>query len=126
MVDALGTKYAFPASLDFGQGTGDGAVGNVSLQFREGRLSGSRTFAASVDPLTGYVVGVPATTRGYSLRLNKRIGYFGGRFLHEDGTRPLYRGILLNKGANRGGFGFFRSAGPGGQSGAVTLDPDGP
>jgi hypothetical protein len=124
-LDVVGTKHAAPASLDLGQGPVR-PNGNVGLEFREGRLLGAKNFAVNVDPSTGLVSRVPAGTRDYTLELSKAGGRFAGRFLHEDGTRPLYQGILLHKGANRGGFGFFLSAGPDIRSGTVTLDPDGP
>ncbi len=121
-IDALGTKYRPPASLDFGQGDASPVLGNASLVFNQGLLAAPSTFAVSIDPLTGKVVRVPAGTANYSLGLNRTSGWFNGRFLHPDGTQPRFRGILLNKGSNRGGFGFFVN----GEGGSVLIDPAGP
>ena len=125
-VDAMGTKYALPASLDFGQGLADAFIGNARLVFTDGLLANPQTHAVSIDPMTGRVVKIPATNPNYSLSLDVRSGVFSGPFLHTDATRAGFRGILLNKGANRGGFGYFLSNGPVSGSGGVSIDPDEP
>ena len=61
--------------------------------------------------------------------MNSGIG--SGTFTHTDQTKTSYRGILLNKGERKGGFGYFLSTPPlsyggSGQSGNVFLDPTGP
>jgi outer membrane lipoprotein-sorting protein len=124
-VDALGTKYAPPGSLDFGQGSANLERGNASLEFSGGQLAGPLRFPISLDPRTGAVAWIPVGSTDYRLRLLTVNGQFSGTFLYPGGTRPLFRGILLNKGVNRAGFGFFLSPGPGGQGGGVTIDPGG-
>ena len=130
-VDAVGTIYVNPASLDFGQGAADLTLGNAALVFTDGALSSTVRQSASVDPVTGKVKLIPATNTTYALSLTAGTGLFTGTFTHTDTTKNSYRGILLNKGVNKGGFGYFLSTPPeiyggSGQSGGVSLDPDGP
>ncbi|MCB1234107.1 MAG: hypothetical protein KDM91_03450, partial [Verrucomicrobiae bacterium] len=124
-LDALGTFYAKPQSLDFGQGAADPDAGNADLVFEDGKLTSVLTRAVSVDPATG-AVARPIAGTDYTLKLNAKNGQFSGKFPHSDGTNPGFRGILLNKGMNRGGFGYFLSNGTDREGGGVTLDPDGP
>jgi hypothetical protein len=129
--DAVGTKYTRPTSLDFGQGPTDLINGNARLAFSGGLLDHSLNKAVSIDPLTGRAMKIPATDSSYSFSLNAGTGIFTGRFPHSENKRAHFTGILLNKGANRGGFGYFLSpVAPGnpetGQSGAVSLDASGP
>jgi extracellular elastinolytic metalloproteinase len=125
-LDAAGTFFARPASLDFAQGTDDLLLGNAEGIFTDGKLAAPVERDVNISPLTGGVTKIPATDATWSLKLNPATGGLTGSFTHEDLTKPLFRGILLNKGANRGGFGYFLSSGVGGESGGVSLDPEGP
>ncbi len=130
-VAATGAKYAAPASLDFGQGAADALAGNASMVFSDGLLTSAVTKAVSIDPLTGAVKLIPATNTTYKFALTTSTGLFSGTFLHSAGTTNGYRGILLNKGANKSGSGYFLSTPPAsfggsGQAGSVSLDPGGP
>lgn len=128
-VEALGTFYAKPASLNFGQGPIDLAAGNATLTFSGGTLDANLTRLVNIDPATGKV-GVlsiaPATKADTKLTLNPATGIFIGTFPHRDGSKSKFGGILLDKGANRAGFGCFLSTGIPGQAGAVTLKANGP
>lgn len=124
--DLLGTFYALPVSLDFGQGAIDAVAGNANLVFEDGLLASPVTHAVSVDPLTGRIAKIAANNPDYTLGLTAKSGLFSGKFRHDNGALTVYRGILLNKGLNKGGFGYFIRAGADGQSGGVSLDPDGP
>ncbi len=126
-VDAVGTKYANPASLDFGQGGADATNGNSSLVFADGLLTGTVRYSVSVDPSTGAVKLVPGTPAAFKFKISAGTGQFTGAFLHTDTTADSFRGILLNKGANQGGFGYFLSTPPltyggSGQGGGVSLE----
>lgn len=122
----VGTFYAPPASLDFGQGPADEVNGNASLEFENGLLGSLLELPVSVDPTTGKAVRIPSGTALQSFSFTPSTGLFSGKFRHEDGTQTIYRGMLQNKGPNNAGYGFFISNGANGQSGGVTLNPDGP
>jgi len=132
-VDVSGTKHTPPSSLDFGQGTADPTIGNASLVFTDGGLTSTITQPVSVDPSSGAagkVKLIPANTTAYKLSVTASTGVFSGTIATPNGTET-FRGILLNKVANQGGFGYFLSTpalsyGASGQSGGVSLDPDGP
>jgi hypothetical protein len=130
-IDAVGTKWIAPASLDFGQGPADSVNGNASLICLNGPLPSALTQPGSVDPQTGSVKTIPTDTGIARLALTGKTGLFRGSFKHSDQKTTSYRGILLNKGANKGGFGYFlkkpaATSGESGQSGSVSLDPAGP
>ncbi|MEQ1862581.1 MAG: HYR domain-containing protein [Chthoniobacteraceae bacterium] len=130
-VDAVGTKYVNPASFDFGQGVENTVAGNALLRFTEGLLSSEVQAPVSVRPTNGAVKLIPTNGVSYQFSLATGSGTFSGSFTPTDGRATNYRGILLNKGANKGGFGYFRSTpvlriGETGQSGHVFLDPDRP
>ncbi len=135
-VDAIGAKYASPASLDFGQLTADPLKGNASLLFTgTGLLGGSLAKVISINPGpggAGQVKLIPPGTKDYKFSLAVGTGVFTGTVLHSDTTMVPFRGILLNKGmTNRGGFGYFLSNPPPhygglGESGRVFIDPAGP
>ena len=49
-------------------------------------------------------------------------GEFSGSFTHNKQTdKPTYKGLLLQKGANARGYGWFLSAPMNGESGGVSL-----
>lgn len=130
-VNAIGTKYAAPVSLNFDQGPANLTVGNASLVFTGAQLVTPVTNAVSIDPVTGAVKLIPATTTNYSLGLTTSTGMFSGLFTHPTTGKETYRGILLNKGTNQGGYGYFLttpplSYGAVGQSGVLFLDPHTP
>jgi hypothetical protein len=127
-VDAVGGKYAAPASCNFGQDAANPTAGNANLVFADGLLSGPVGKAISVDPLSGAVKLNAATAATCKFTLSTGTGMFSGTFKHTDNSICTYRGIVLNKGANRGGFGYFLSTpsltyGAGGQGGGVSLAP---
>lgn len=122
-IDAVGTRYAIPASLDFGQGSVDPALGNAALGFTEGLLGAPLSHPVSLDPITGRALRVPPSLPDLTLGFGVASGVFQGKFRHTDGTFTVYRGILLNKGIHRGGWGHFISTGLNGESGSVSLAP---
>ncbi len=126
-VDALGTKYTGPASVNFGQG-GDvlPTGGNASLVFEDGLLTSTTTKAVNVNSTTGLVTLIPTTSTDYKLTLSATTGVFSGFFTHTDTKKPTYSGVILNKGTNQGGFGYFLSIpvstyGASGESGGLSL-----
>lgn len=127
-VDVVGAKYAGVASVDFGQGNDNFTIGNASLVFNDGLLGSAVTKGVNVNKTTGAVKTIPATNAPYTLAFTASTGLFSGIFPHTDNSKPAYKGVLLNKGANKGGFGFFLSTpaagyNTSGQSGSVNLNP---
>ncbi len=130
-VDAVGTKYTGVPSVNFTQGddvlpTG----GNAQLVFSDGALSSTVIDAVNVNKTTGKVTMIPTTTLDYKLSLTPGSGAFSGFFKHSDNSKPAFKGVLLNKGANTGGFGYFLSTPAANAhaarllSGAATVDFD--
>jgi hypothetical protein len=126
--DAVGTKYSRPDSLDFGQGVADFVNGNAKLTLSGGQLVSDVQKTIMVSPDTGAVKAFPPRDPTFKLALTPTNGIFRGRFLHTSGTSANFSGILLDRGTNRGGYGYFLSKPKGttGESGIVFLDPNGP
>ncbi|MEQ1862845.1 MAG: hypothetical protein ABMA13_23230 [Chthoniobacteraceae bacterium] len=89
-----------------------------------------------LDAVAGCVIGgtsrkggrgsVPGVHFILSLMVVNGTGGFSGTFTHSPGKSVAYKGIVLNKGANKGGFGYFLSPPPrstvvGAEGGSVTL-----
>jgi|GEM_PF-2090652 len=114
-VNAVGTKYARPASLNFGEDSPSGSVyGNVALYFTDGLINQPATGGTieeelNLNPANGRVTLLPSDRSPKRFSLNANTGIFTGIFKHSDGTSPKFGGILLNKGGNRGGKGYFLS-----------------
>ena len=126
-IDAVGAKYTSPAALDFGQGAVDSVNGNAALVFTDGQLASSITHNVNVNPTTGAITRVPVVGAPYTHTLTASTGVFSGTFTH-GGATDKYYGVLINKGANKAGFGYFLSTvplvyGASGESGGVTLQP---
>ena len=68
---------------------------------------------------------VPATDKSYKLAIAAPTGGFSGSFTHTDNTVVKFSGIILQKGSNQAGFGYFLSTvpknGPAGQAGGISL-----
>lgn len=124
--DAVGTKYAAPASLNFGQGAPDLVNGNASLDLTDGLLSALLRFPVSVNPTTGAFIKIPANSPNFTGTITTASGLLNGTFRHSNGKSVAYKALLLNKGANQGAYGWFLTNGPNGEGGGVTLDPAGP
>ena len=126
----FGTHYAGAASVNIGQGGSNPGAGNAALVFSDGVLDVPLHNPVSIDASTGKVKLVLAVGPVTKLSLNVVSGLFAGT-INRSGETDLYRGVLLNKGINRGGFGYFLSVPPlaydaSGESGKVFLDPSGP
>jgi hypothetical protein len=119
-VAAAGAKYAAPLSFNFGQGPVDPNQGNAKLTFDAVGISSEFELGVNIDPATGVAGLVPAGRPGYTFSLRPATGLFAGQFLQPNGAISRYRGILVNKGENRGGFGYFLMTNGGG---GVSLQP---
>ncbi len=101
--------------------------GNAEFIFSDGLLTTPITHTANVD-VRNRVRSVPAT-RDFSGRIIAGNGLMNGVFLHEDGNRTRWRGVVHQKGSMPGGIGFFlsvvpRNAPETGQSGEVVVSPE--
>jgi len=135
-VDAAGTAQSNVAATaaNFGQGaddiTGSSPVGNASIVFADGGLTSTVTKGVNINSTTGKVSLFPLTPTptDYKVTFSATSGAIGGFFTHSDSTKPVIKAVLLNKGANKGGFGYFLSTPPvtyggSGFSGGVSLQP---
>ena len=128
-LDVLGASYAIPparpaASVFPGLGAVDRVNGNAKIEFSDGKLSALLTKNVNISP-ANIVTTVPATDRSLVVAINPKRGVVAGTFRHSDGTRPAFWAVILQKGANRGAFGFFLSTVPrgtnAGESGGVSV-----
>lgn len=126
----LGAKYVrVPGESvvpDLGADDLDGD-GNAELSFSDGLLSSPIEHTLNIDA-RNRVWNVPAT-RDFSARVVAGSGLLNGVFLHEDGKRTRWQGVIHQKGSMPGGVGFFLSVVPRnapfpGQSGSVVLLPE--
>lgn len=134
-VDALGAQYnnTTDVATALELGAVDTAHGNALLVFSESKLTTSvmkSTFniAPGTAANTSLATKIPATDASYTLSPVQSTGLFSGIFTPNWASpataKPLYRGILLQKGGNKGGYGFFISNATGDadpESGGVTL-----
>lgn len=125
-VDAMGTRYLHPDSLDLGQASPDLAAGNATVTLSGGLLSATITERLNIDPVAGRAKLVPRLGSLFKFGLKATSGHFSGTFKHTNGATTSYRGVLLNKGSTRRGVGYFMSVprSGSGESGAVSLVPD--
>jgi hypothetical protein len=101
--------------------------GNALLQISDGLLASSFTRFLNIST-SNTVAKIPATDTTYTLTITPTTGILGGNFLHTGSAtiRPVLRGMILQKGANAGGYGFFLSpvatgSTTPGESGGFTL-----
>lgn len=111
---AFGARYdsSLTVQQTLALGAPDLTLGNVSLDFEGGWLGG----IVSLGPLNisgNTVLKIPASARGYSLTLTATAGLLKGDFSPNwnapSSKLPTFQGVLLQKGARRGGYGFFLS-----------------
>ena len=138
-VDLAGAQYvvppATPATSVF-PGSGDPASalkavdpvnGNVGATLSDGLLSGgSITRSVNISPTNVATRPMSNTDASFTLTLTASSGIVTGTFTHTDGTKPAFQGIIIQKGTQRGAYGYFLTKQPAvidykGESGGVTL-----
>jgi hypothetical protein len=128
-VDLMGAKYLATGSVLKRPGGGallvPDADGNVTLSFSDGQLTETLNKNANVSALNA-VTKAPANDATFTLSINPVTGSFTGTILHTDDSKPAYNGIIYQKGAGAGGYGFFLTKPPlvidyTGESGGVSL-----
>jgi len=105
--DIVGALYSVPAGSAVlpGFGSTTASTGNAELAFWSGNLSS--TLTKNMNITTASVVSrAPTTDSSFSIALTKTSGAFSGSFTHDSGGRATYKGTLLQKGANAGGYGY--------------------
>lgn len=129
LVNGVGTQFDPAVSFDFGQGEPVAASGNSELLCEEGALYVPWVFPMNVDPANGLARTLP-TNIAHTFSMDRQRGTFSGSFRSWYGHLAPYRGVILSKGRNRGGFGYFINKPPvgytyasAGYSGIVTLQP---
>ncbi len=132
-VNLAGAKYAVPAvgtSVLPGLGAIGSGTGNATLTMSAGKLNPdplvNNLDVAPNNKVTAILVP-PATRPSFSLKIVATTGAISGTFTHTDGAKTAYKGVILQKGVNSGGFGYFLSVVPRGpvvpgESGAVVLE----
>jgi len=100
------------------------ADGNADLDFTLGGLVGSVSKTVFIRS-DNRVTNQPADA-SFKLTLIRSTGEINGSFTHPDGSKPAFKGVVLAKGANTGGFGWFLSSKTAlpkgtGKSGRVSL-----
>jgi len=128
-VDAVGALYNKTANVQTALGlpAPNSTTGNAQLFFSEGKLTAPIT-RSRFNVIGNTVTKIPTTDTRYTLTLTPTAGTFNGTFIPNwvspAVTKPAFRGILIQKGANKAGFGFFISNAVGDtnpESGSVTL-----
>ena len=123
-VDLHGARYSVPlaipaASIFPGLLT---PTSNATLTFYGG-LGGTISQNITISP-TNTVVNVPAATSP-TMAIAKATGLISGAFTHSDGSKTAYQGVILQKGSQVGGSGYFMSRATPvnglGESGAVEV-----
>jgi hypothetical protein len=139
-VDAVGAFY--DRTKDARTGLGLGAVnlttGNGELLFTGGRLTGDVTvrafnIAAGTAAGTSKVTKIPVANSTFTLVVTQGVGQFSGVFTpnwtNAVVSKPVFRGVLIQKGGSKGGYGYFisnRSGDADPQAGRVTLGAPAP
>ncbi len=114
-VNAIGAKY--DATKNFT--TSLGLTSNGKLEFSDGKLTSTITKTNFTISATNVIV---KTNTSYTLVPKQSTGEFSGTFTHNNQTtKPTYKGLLPQKGANAGGYGWFLSAPTNGESGGLSL-----
>lgn len=126
-VDPVGTKHIAPtAGSVLPSLLAVNPTGNATLDFTDGLLSPAVSKSLNIAQTTANTVTKLGGDTSYALTVVNSTGGFSGTFTHSPGKSVAYKGIILNKGGNKGGFGYFLSPPPlstvgGAEGGSVTL-----
>ncbi len=110
-VDAIGALYNKTTSVQntLGALTVSAGTKNASLEFTGNEIVGGPMIVDAINILGNIVTKVPATNATFTLGVTASTGSFVGTFSPPSWSsiKPAYKGILLQKGGNKGGYGFF-------------------
>lgn len=109
-LDVVGARYAVPIGTPAASVfPGLQAINpNATLSFSGGLLTSPVTFGQSISALN-VVINVPLSPTGPTMTITKATGLVTGSLPHTDGTRPFYQGVIMQKGALKGAWGYFMS-----------------
>jgi uncharacterized delta-60 repeat protein len=113
-ITVIGARYLKPASQELiltGLDPVDESQGHAELVFTKGLLANPVSKAFNFLP-NFKIAKAPLTDASFSLSLVGSTGAFNGSFLHDDGTRAAFQGVVFQKGAVIGGYGAFQSTAP--------------
>ncbi|MDZ4289187.1 MAG: Ig-like domain-containing protein, partial [Prosthecobacter sp.] len=124
-VNAFGALYATATKVQATLGLD--VTGNAQLFFSAGKLNPG-IIKANFKIVANTVIKPSPIDTSFTLTLAPTTGAFSGTFTPNWPTpataKPAFKGILIQKGANKGGFGYFLSnakSDPDPESGSVTL-----
>lgn len=108
-VDAVGARYDLPPALPAKSVFPDlqALNPNTTLTFTDGLLSGPQTFDQTIST-SNIVTNVPVAISP-TMVITKATGFITGNFPHTDLTKPVYQGVIMQKGALKGASGYFMS-----------------
>ncbi|MES2597134.1 MAG: cadherin-like beta sandwich domain-containing protein [Verrucomicrobiota bacterium] len=124
-VDMLASKYTpAPAAVFTGLGAVNADTGNTDLIFTSGLLSSGITKFVNLTP-DNKTSNAPLGDKTFSLKLAPASGLISGDLTDADSRKLKWQGVLLQKGTNKGGHGYFMSFKPAvpnylGESGKVS------
>jgi len=126
-VSIVGSRYV-PAKMGTPTLTGLSAAvsANAQIILEDGKLTSSSTLVGNFSGADLFMN--KSRDPSFSLSVQRTTGLFTGQFTHTDGSKTGLKGILLQKGASRGGFGYFLSNTPkstfgSSESGSVWISP---
>jgi hypothetical protein len=126
-VSIVGSRYV-PAKMGTPTLTGLSAAvsANAQIILEDGKLTSSSTLVGNFSGADLFMN--KSSDSSFSLSVQRTTGLFTGQFTHTDGSKTGLKGILLQKGASRGGFGYFLSNTPkstfgSSESGSVWISP---
>jgi hypothetical protein len=128
-VDAVGAHYnkALTVQNSLALGAPDLVNGNAKLHLTDGKLIAAVT-RTNLNISGNVITKTAPADASYTLTATAATGAFSGSFTPDwiplAAMKPAFKGILIQKGASKGGFGFFLSNIPGDadpESGGVTL-----
>lgn len=85
--------------------------GNTELAFTSGLLTSAVSGGFNLTPTNG-LTRASATPATFTFIPDFTKGFLRGNFPHTDGSKPAWQGVLLQKGANKRGHGYFLSTAP--------------
>jgi hypothetical protein len=128
-VDAVGALYSSSTTVQNSLGLPAPNVSgsNAKLMITDGGLSPDIT-KTNFKIVNSTVTKNPTTDPSYTLVVTQSSGGFNGTFAPNwaspNATKPTFKGVILQKGGSKGGYGFFlnnATSGPDRQAGGVTL-----